>query len=178
VAVFIVLLRGIGAGTHKIMSMAQWRQAAARAGFKDPQTYVATGNMIVEGDGSSSDVAAQMNQIVLSLGLSERNGAVVRTPEQLQAIVDANPLPEAAASRPSQMGVYFFASETPDLEWTQSYEGPETMRIVQQHLIIDYNGRISDSKLLGGVEKRSGFTTARNWNTLKALVERSVLRSQ
>ena len=46
-AIFVVLLRAIGPITHKIMSMAQWREAVANAGFEAPETYVATGNMIV-----------------------------------------------------------------------------------------------------------------------------------
>lgn len=177
-AVFIVLLRGIGASTHKIMSMAQWRQAAERAGFERPETFLATGNMIVESMDTPADVTRKMNDIVVALGLSAKNGAVVRTPEQLQALYDANPLPDAASTRPSQMGVYFFAADDPDLEWTKEHDGPEHFRIVQNHLIVDYNGRVSDSKLLGGLEKRSGFTTARNWNTLRALVERSAARLQ
>jgi uncharacterized protein (DUF1697 family) len=40
-SVFVILLRAIGPVTHKIMSMAQWREAVAAAGFKDPQTYIA-----------------------------------------------------------------------------------------------------------------------------------------
>ena len=177
-AVFIVFLRAIGPVTHKIMSMKQWREAVAQAGFGGPETYLATGNMVVESAGSLADVMDKMNEIILRLGLAASNRAIVRTPEQLRSIYQANPLPEAAASRPAQMGVYFFAAEHPDLEWTKLYEGPENLQIVQQHLIVDYNGRVSDSKLLGGIEKKSGLATARNWNSLRALVERSAARLQ
>ena len=43
-------------------------------------------------------------------------------------------------------------------------------------LIIDYDDRVSGSSLPGIVERQSGLVTARNWNTLRALAERSMAR--
>jgi uncharacterized protein (DUF1697 family) len=172
-AVFIVLLRAIGPITHKIMSMARWRDAVDKAGFESPQTYLATGNMIVEGDHPVPQFTQAMNDIVRSLGLADNSVAIVRTADQLRGLYESNPLPEAAIARPSQMGVYFFANDDPEFGWLENYEGPEALRVVGSHLVVDYNGRVSDSKLLGAIEKRSGVATARNWNTLRGLVERS-----
>ena len=174
--VFVVLLRAIGPITHKIMSMAQWRSAVAAAGFKEPETYLATGNMIVEGGGSLPQVTETMNRIVRDLGLAENSRAIVRTPDQIRSVFEANPLPEAASTRPSQMGVYFFAAVNPELGWVQDYKGPEALRVIEQHLIVDYGGRVSESRLLGMVEKWSGTGTARNWNTFRGLVKRSTKR--
>ena len=175
-AIFVVLLRAIGPITHKIMSMAQWREAVANAGFEAPETYVATGNMIMEGSGTLASVTRQMNEIAVGLGLGAGNRAVVRAPGQLAALVRANPLPEAASTRPSQMGVYFFASAAPDFSWIGDYQGPENIRIEGKHLIVDYNGGVANSKLPGLIEKRSGTATARNWNTLRGLHERAAAR--
>lgn len=172
-AVFVVLLRAIGPITHKIMSMAQWRDAVGRVGFKEPQTYLATGNMIVEASGSLHKVTQSMNATVRDLGLPENNQAIVRTADQVRTVYQANPLPEAASSRPSQMGVYFFAADRPEFGWMGEYKGHEVLRVVGQHLIVDYRGGVSQSKLPGMIEKRSGLATARNWNTLRGLVERS-----
>ena len=176
-SVFVVLLRAIGPVTHKIMSMAQWREAVAAAGFKDPQTYIATGNMIVQGDGTVAVVTRRMNEIVRSLGLGEGNVAVVRTPRQLRQLVKADPFPEAAAERGDQMGVYFFAGGKPDFGWIAQYDGPEKFHVEAEHLIVDYSGQISASpKLPALIEKRSGITTARNWNTLKGLAAKATAR--
>lgn len=175
--VFVILLRAIGPVTHKIMSMARWRDAVSTAGFTDPQTYIATGNMIVESNGSIASVSKSMNEIVLALGLGEGNVAVVRTPAQLRALVDANPFPEAAAERGGQMGVYFFADEKPDFSWISRYDGPEKLHVEGEHLIVDYTRQISASPRLPGlIEKRSGTTTARNWNTLKGLASKASAR--
>lgn len=175
--VFVILLRAIGPVTHKVMSMTDWRDGVAAAGFTEPQTYIATGNMIVESDGSTEFVTRRMNEIVRTLGLGEGNVAVVRKPAQLRRLVEANPFPEAAAERGGQMAVYFFADSKPDFGWIAQYEGPEKLHVEANHLIVDYSGQASASPRLPGlIEKRSGTVTARNWNTLKGLAEKASAR--
>lgn len=175
-SVFIVLLRAIGPITHKVMSMAQWREAVAADGFEAPETYVATGNMIMQGDGTLAAVTRCMDRVVRELGLGPGNKAVVRMPGQLRALLKANPFPEAAITRPSEIGVYFFAGARPDFAWVKDYDGPESIHIEGRHLIVDYDGRGSNSHLPVIIEKKSGVVTARNWNTLRGLVERSAAR--
>ena len=174
---YIVLLRAIGPVTHKVMSMQQWRDAAAAAGYDDPQTYVATGNMIVGSDKSIAEVTAEMNAVVRGLGLGPGNVAVVRKAAQLTRLVKANPFPDAAAERPSELTVYFFAGARPDFSWLDDYDGPEKVHVEGTHLFVDYAGRASLSPRLPGlIEKRSGTATARNWNTVKALAGRAAAR--
>ncbi|MBI4046485.1 MAG: DUF1697 domain-containing protein [Devosia nanyangense] len=176
---YVILLRAIGPITHKVMSMTQWRDGVAAAGFAEPATYLATGNMIATGPGTIETVAGRMNRVVRDLGLAESNVAVVRRPAELRAVLDANPFPEAAADRPSQMQVFFFADRQPDFSWTADHGGPELFAVVDGHLVVDYSGRISESSRLGNlIEKRCGPGTGRNWNTLKGLVERATAREE
>lgn len=175
-SVFIVMLRAIGPVTHKIMSMAQWRAAVDAAGFERAETYVNTGNMVVSGSGSIAEVTQRMDEIVGRLGLGPGNKAVVRSPNQLNALLDADPFPEATASRPSEVGIYFFADATPKLDWVATFAGPEEIRIVGQHLIVDYAGRGSTSSLPARIERWSGVVTARNWNTVRGLATRVAAR--
>ncbi|KQX40812.1 hypothetical protein ASD04_18765 [Devosia sp. Root436] len=174
---FVILLRAIGPITHKIMSMAQWREAVAAAGYDDPQTYVATGNMIVGSGKGIAEVTAEMNAVVRDLGLGKGNVAVVRKAGALRKLVKANPFPDAAAERASELAVYFFAGAKPDFSWLAGYDGPERVHVEGTHLFVDYAGRASLSPRLPGlIEKRSGTVTARNWNTVKALAERAAGR--
>jgi uncharacterized protein (DUF1697 family) len=174
-SIFVILLRAIGPVTHKIMSMAQWREAVAAAGYGEPQTYVATGNMIVGSDKTVAAITGDMNAVVRGLGLGPGNVAVVREAEELGRLVAANPFAEAA-ERPSELAVYFFAG-VPDFSWLGDYDGPERWHIEGAHLFVDYDGRISQSPRLAGlVEKRSGVGTARNWNTVRGLAERAAGR--
>lgn len=175
-AIFVVLLRAIGPATHKIMSMSQWRDAVIAQGLEAPETYLSTGNMIVEGPGSIEAITRTMNEIVLTLGLGFGNRAIVAMPSDLTALVQANPLPEAASTRPSQMGVYFFAAWNPDFTWIAEYKGKEDIRVVGKSLVVDYRGGIARSKLPRLIESKSGTATARNWNTLMALAQRADAR--
>jgi len=176
-SVFVILLRAIGPATHAIMSMQQWRDAAAADGFVDPVTYVATGNMIAEAEDTASSVAQRMNRIVQGLGLSPSNLAVVRSPRQLRALVKANPFPDAVEERPSQVAVYFFAGRRPDFGWIADHDGRERVHVEGTHLIVDYGDRATASARLAGlIEKRSGAVTARNWNTLAGLAQRAAAR--
>src|SRR5690606_35764400 len=176
-ALFIVLLRAIGPITHKVMSMQQWRDGVAAAGYDNPQTYVATGNMIVGGSGALGAVTRDMNDVVRGLGLAPGNIAVVRTAAQLRALFAANPFPEASIERPSEVAIYCFADAKPDFSWVTDYDGPERIHIEGTHLIVDYSGQLSASPRLPGlIEKRSGAVTARNWNTLRGLLELAYAR--
>lgn len=173
---FIVLLRAIGPITHKIMSMAQWREAVADAGFINPETYVATGNMIVDSDLAIAEVSRRMNEIVLALGLGPNNTAVVRTDRQMQHLLAANPLPDAAIANPQALAVYFFVKARPDFGWIDDYAGTETIHIEGTHLVVDYVTPVSSSRLPAIIEKKSGTVTARNWNSLRGLVEKAAAR--
>ena len=174
---YIVLLRAIGPVTHKIMSMTQWREGVAVAGYDDPQTYVATGNMIVGSGKGIAEVTRDMNAVVRELGLGTGNVAVVRKAATLTRLVKANPFTEAAAERASELAVYFFVGARPDFAWLDAYDGPERWHVEGAHLFVDYDGRISQSPRLAGlVEKRTGTGTARNWNTVKGLAERAAER--
>ena len=175
---YVVLLRAIGPITHKIMSMAQWREAVVAAGFTNPETYVATGNMIVESDLDIAAVTRRMNEIVIELGLGPNNTAIVRTARQMQRLLAANPLPEAAAANPQALAVYFFAKARPDFGWIDDYAGTETIHIEGTHLFVDYVTPVSSSRLPAIIEKKSGTVTARNWNTLRGLATRAAAREQ
>ena len=178
-AVFIVLLRAIGPATHRVMSMAGWRQGVTAAGFARPETVIATGNMIVEGSGSMGEVTRRMNEVVLSLGLGSNNVAVVRSPATLRRLVKANPFPEAAAEHGGRVAVYAFVKSRPDFGWVAEHEGPERLHVEANHLIVDYSAQTSESlRLPGLIEKRSGMATARNWNTLRTLAEKATTREQ
>ncbi|ODT79927.1 MAG: hypothetical protein ABS76_18420 [Pelagibacterium sp. SCN 64-44] len=173
----IVLLRAIGPITHKIMSMAQWREASAAAGFIEPQTWLATGNMIAQSRFSLPEAQAAQQVLLTRLGLPAMVVAVLRAPETLHGLVAADPFPDASRDRPSQMGIFFFAADAPDLGWVAAYDGPERLAVVDNHLVVDFCGPISGSPRLPGlIEKKSGAATARNWNTLRGLSERAAAR--
>lgn len=176
---FVILLRAIGPVTHKLMTMAQWRAASEAAGFVAPETLVNTGNMLAGFDGDEKSVATVTTGILRSFGLTENVVPVVRRPAMLRQLIAADPIPAAAAERPNQTGVYFFAAEKPDFTWLKSHSGPETVHVVDDHLIVDFTQDVAQSgKLVRLIDKNCGTNTARNWNSVRRIAERSATREK
>ena len=176
---YAVLLRAIGPATHKLMRMEQWRAAASLAGFETPETLVNTGNMLAGFDGSAVVARKAMEPVLRGFGLGENVAAIVRTPAQLRKLLRANPIAEAAAHRPSQTGVYFFATAKPDFGWITDHDGPEVIHIVADHLVVDFSLDVAKSgKLIRKIDKFCGLNTSRNWNTTRKLAERASQREK
>jgi uncharacterized protein (DUF1697 family) len=175
---YIILLRAIGPVTHRLMSMAQWREASEGAGFVAPETLVNTGNMIAGFDGTALEAARAMVPVLRAFGLGENVVPVVRTPALLRKLVKADPIP-AANDRPAETGVYFFAAARPDFGWIADHDGPEDIHIVAGHLVVDFSRDVAQAgKLIRLIDKNCGTNTARNWNTTRKLAERCTAREK
>ncbi|MDB5541203.1 MAG: hypothetical protein JWQ89_2930, partial [Devosia sp.] len=160
----------IGPVTHARMKMGALREACENAGLADVSTVGNTGNILLRSDQPAAEVRALVQQAVNGFGLD--NEVFIRTPKQMAAVVTANPFPEAATERPSEMGVCSF-HEAPD--WApviRDYEGPELLETVGSHLVVVYPAGISTSRL--NIEKRLGATmTQRNWRVFAGLAEKA-----
>lgn len=178
-AIHVILLRAIGPATHRLMSMSAWRAAAERAGFVEPETVVNTGNMIAGFAGSAAAARKAMEPVLRSFGLKDNVAAIVRSPAQLRRLVKADPVAEAAESRPAQTGVYFFAAARPDFGWIADHDGPEAIHVIADHLIVDFTRDVAQSgKLIRKIDKACGLNTSRNWNTTRKLAERATAREK
>ena len=171
-AIYIGLIRAIGPVTHAKMKMGALREACEMAGLADVSTVGNTGNVIFRSDGSVNEVRKIMQGAVDSFGLGPANEVFVRTPRQMRAVVKANPFPEAASERPSEVGVCSFHRAPAD--WgpvLEDYQGPEQLAVVGSHLVVVY------PDILGGklqIEKRLGVTmTQRNWKVFAGLAEKA-----
>ena len=170
---YAILLRAIGPATHKLMSMAQWREASEAAGFIAPETLVNTGNMIAQFDGSSAAARETMTGVLHQFGLGENVVPIVRSPAQMKGLLKADPISDAARDRPAETGVYFFAATKPDFGWIRDHDGPEIIHVVANHLVVDFSQDVAKSgRLIRKIDKHCGLNTARNWNTTRKLAER------
>ena len=172
---YVALLRGINVGGRNALPMATLRSVAEEVGYTDVSTYIASGNLFLEaGSASAADVASALHDALL-----ERTGldlaVVVRTAEQLQSVVDANPFPDAA---PQHMHVSFL-TRPPTAEGVRAFDEemarhPERGVVIGQEAYVDFvNGagrtKISWDRLSRGMQVEG---TARNWRTVLALRDR------
>jgi uncharacterized protein (DUF1697 family) len=170
--VFVCLLRAIGPGTHKKMSMADLRQGCEEAGLMEVSTHVATGNVVLVSDRSAERVRKAVQAVVDHHGLGGMCDVFVRTRRQLAGVVKVNPFPDAAENHPQRVGVCFFQHRPRWPAWVHEYAGPERIAAIGNTLIIDYGGGISASKLMIERDTKARMTQ-RNWNTVVGLLRKA-----
>jgi len=109
-----------------------------------------------------------VTEAVTSFGLGSE--VFTRTERQLAKLLELAPFPDAAAERPGRLGVCFFHK---DPSWPKQYfdyKGPERMAMISNHLVVDYGGQISVSRLT--IEKTVGARmTQRNWSSILRIVD-------
>ena len=101
----VVLLRGINIGPRNRIAMPALREALEEAGFTDVQTYLQSGNVVLESRAKPETVQRKVEKLI-----EERFGleiaVVVRTRAQLAAVVKRNPHAKVA-TEPKRYQVTF-----------------------------------------------------------------------
>ena len=167
---YVALIRAIGPVTHAKMSMAALRDACEDFGLEDVTTVGNTGNIVFRSRKGIAVARALVQEAVAGFGLPAAQGVFVRTPAHMAEVVAANPFPEAATLRSAAVGVCSFHA-TPDWGPIRDWPGPEKLAMVGAHLVVDYAGGTTSSKLR--IEKMLAVTmTQRNWKVFAGLSER------
>jgi uncharacterized protein (DUF1697 family) len=176
VSTWVALLRAVNLGSRNKVSMPALRESLAAHGFQDVRTYVQSGNVIASSEHSSpAEVADEMSALVKAeLGLD--GPITVRTAEQLNQVIAANPYAQAAQERPKLLHVSFLFAE-PDPERVAAVHGHEVTKdvcgVVGDSLYIDYRDGVQGSKLTSAyLARQLGVDgTARNWRTVTTLAQ-------
>jgi uncharacterized protein (DUF1697 family) len=170
----IALLRGINLGSRRRVSMPELRALLEGAGYEDVRTYVQSGNVVLTSDVDPDELARELERLIAD-GLGVETQVVVRTRDELAAVVAHNPLAEVAEN-PKRYQVTFLDGD-PDPERVADLE---RLRHESERMVVE--GRevyawlpegVQNSKLWRALaDGRLGVTaTARNWNTVAKLLE-------
>ena len=175
-AISVVLLRGINVGRHRRVSMADVRAALADAGYPDVETYVQSGNVLVNTRVGAARLTTDV-EAALRTGLDLDVDVVVRTGSQLRAIVARNPfladgLPPCslhvgfAKAKPARAAVAALGARD---------FGRDRATVVGADVYLCYPDGQGRSKMSGALlEKLLGVPiTVRNWNVTTTLAEMS-----
>lgn len=165
----VALLRGVNVGGHGSLKMDALRDAFVALGHHDVRTYIQSGNVVF-----SSEL--EVGRVELGAALARELGVelavVVRTAAELQAVLDADPFPDAPRSA-RHIG---FCDARPREgvldELDPGRFAPEEAAIVgsEVHLLLpDGMGRAKLPVALG--RKLDVAVTYRNWNTVTKLLE-------
>ncbi|MBL8552786.1 MAG: DUF1697 domain-containing protein [Phenylobacterium sp.] len=166
------LLRAVNVGGRKV-EMARLREAAAGAGFHEPRTLLASGNILFGTELSAAEAERRLERVIEgAFGLFSE--VMVRDPEQLKAVAAANPFPRQAADEPSRlMAVFLSGAPQAGLETLESACAfGEEVRPGPGCLYVFFPRGAGTSKLSNVVMERRLKVrgTARNWNTVGKLI--------
>jgi uncharacterized protein (DUF1697 family) len=176
----IVLLRGINLGAHRRVAMPALRELLTEAGLGDVRTYLQSGNAVLDSNTSPAQVARLCERRIANrFGFDVE--VIVRTRNELAAVVERNPLGEVATN-PKRYQVSFLSAELdPETvaELGSAAAASERFVAVGRELYAWHPDGVARSKLWNklaskGLETGAGVkvtATARNWATVTKLLE-------
>jgi uncharacterized protein (DUF1697 family) len=169
----VALLRGINLGARRRLSMPELRELLGRLGYEDVRTLLQSGNVVLTSS-LRGDRLAQALERQIAEGLGVDTAVVVRTRDELAAVVDANPFADVMTDG-RRLQVTFLAGD-PDPAYVRELEaadvGDERVAVVGREVYAWHPDGIQRSALFKLItEKGLGTTaTARNWNTVCKLL--------
>ena len=174
---WIVFLRGVNVGGRHRVPMDELRQLCAQLGFHNVRTYIQSGNIVLASQRRDAGAFAAEIEDAMEGAFGMRVAAILRTPAELRAVVEANPFPGEAHDAPSNLAVLFL--KHPPQSATQaaldaSGSTGEQLRLVGRELYTYYPVGMGKSKLhmptldraLRSADGVVQVGTARNWNTV------------
>jgi uncharacterized protein (DUF1697 family) len=170
----IVLLRGINLGPTNRVPMQALRELLGERGFEDVRTYVQSGNIVLESDLSPTRLTTKCKRAIVE-GFGLDIDVLVRTRDELAAVVARNPLGEVAEN-PKRYQVTFLSDELngDEVEKLAALAADaERVEVIGREVYAWHPDGVARSKLwarLGG--KGLGVSaTSRNWSTVTTLLE-------
>jgi uncharacterized protein (DUF1697 family) len=164
---WVLLLRAVNLGPRNKLAMADLRRVLEGLGHEEVKTYLNSGNATFTSSSRSAKALAEGVEKALEKELGLSVGAVVRSPKQVQVMVDDVP---ADVDGYVVVCVLF---DVPDRKAVKELAQWEPERVVPGDgvLYLGYE-RVQGSKLTPAlIEKRLGVrTTARTPATLRKLV--------
>ncbi|MCH9684296.1 MAG: DUF1697 domain-containing protein [Deltaproteobacteria bacterium] len=171
--VHIALMRGINVGGNHILPMKDLRAMFEDAGATAVRTYIQSGNVIFE---APARAATALVRNVTTRVEDERGfgvPVVLRSASQLDAVLEANPFPKAAAE-PKFLHVAF-ADRKPTAAAAAKLDPdrspPDRFQVQGREIYLHYPGGAARSKLtVDYLERTLAVTvTIRNWRTTTKL---------
>jgi uncharacterized protein (DUF1697 family) len=165
---YIALLRAVNVGGTGKLPMAGLKKICTEAGFSRIETYIASGNVVFESKGAPARAQSKLKTRLCAY-FGKPVAVFVRTAAEMQAVLDANPFPEAEYKHTYA----FFLNAKPPHDTLVHAVGrvDEEMRLGRREIYVHYPSGMGQSKLRIPAASQG---TARNMNTVAKLVEMSL----
>ena len=142
--VFIALLRAVNVGGTGKLPMSDLRSLCVAAGFVRVQTYIASGNLVLESPMSESKVKATLEKH-LEAYAGKAVSVAIRSGQEMKTVLKTNPFPEAAPNR--TVAIFLDrAASAGDLEKIKGQKD-EQVGLGKREIYVHYGQGMADSKL-------------------------------
>jgi len=162
---YVVLLRAVNVGGTGKLPMSDLKDICETAGLKNVRTYIASGNVVFESKLSESVIKTKLEK-ALATYANKPVGVVVRSADEMQAILAGNPFPEAAPNR--TVAIFLDCAPPPSALADVRNQTVEEIALGTREIYVHYGAGMADSKLKIPAAK---LGTARNMNTVAKLAQ-------
>lgn len=170
---WVALLRGINVGRARQVSMADLREVATSLGYANVRTHLRSGNLVFASSGASAGKLAETLEQAIEARTGMRVGVVVRSADELAAIVSADPFPTSDDEGTRKHVLFLAEALSADaLDWLGSEDlAPDEVRAAEREVYVRYATGMSATTTADRISKRLPRTsTDRNWNTVTRLL--------
>ena len=173
--VHVALLRGINVGGRNKLPMADLAAMFREAGCDDVQTYIQSGNVVFRAGATlAADIPSLISESTLRR-FDYRIPVIIRTREELEDIVRANPFAETGTE--ANKLLVFFLADLPDRARVEALDPDRSpgdeFAVVGREVFVHYPNGVARSKLTNSYfdSGLSTICTGRNWRTVTKLLE-------
>ncbi len=146
--VFIALLRAVNVGGTGKLPMSDLKRLCERAGFRRVRTYIASGNVVAERDGSEPEAQAALEAELKAYAgkpAGKPTSVIVRTAAAMAEVAASNPFPDRAANR--TVAIFLDAAPAADALTRVTGQANEQIRLSAREVYVHYPDGIGRSKL-------------------------------
>ncbi len=178
---YVILLRAVNLAGYGKLPMAEFRKMLTDLGFARVETYIQSGNAVVDAKGSPATVTRAV-AAGLEKMMGTPAGVVVRTREQMERVIRENPFAAEAAAAGALVHVAFLAGPAAvearaalDRIVQQYPKRRDRYHLAGDHIYLHLPDGAAETKFSGKtLDKALGVLgTGRNWNTVVKLCEMS-----
>ncbi|WP_299109373.1 DUF1697 domain-containing protein [uncultured Tenacibaculum sp.] len=166
---YIVLLRGINVSGKNKIPMVELREVLDTLGFQNVQTYIQSGNIVLDANESKNEVCNKVH-----LGIKEKFGfdipVLARTPEEWKRTIDKYPFP----IENEKIVAFSFLDKLPSQKEIEVKGINEDQYKIEDDMVYLYcPSGFGKTKLTNNtIEKKLDvIATTRNYKTTKKLLE-------
>lgn len=171
----LALLRGINVGGKNRLPMAALAEIVSGAGGDAVRTYIQSGNVLFDAPASHTAGIASRVSEGIEAGFGFRPVVVVRSLEQMRAVVRANPF-LARGAAPDMLHVVFL-DRKPDAARARRIDPrrspPDELELVGREIYLRLPGGVAKTKITNAyLDATLAVTsTMRNWRTVTTLLD-------